>query len=45
MPARRLALPQDVANLVLFLVSDEAEMVLGATCVIDGGASIGLGTG
>jgi NAD(P)-dependent dehydrogenase (short-subunit alcohol dehydrogenase family) len=44
MPAGRLALPEDIAHLALFLASDEAEMILGATYVIDGGASIPLPT-
>jgi NAD(P)-dependent dehydrogenase (short-subunit alcohol dehydrogenase family) len=44
MPAGRLGLPEDVANLATFLVSDEAEMVVGATYLIDGGASIFLPT-
>ena len=44
MPAGRLAVPEDVAHLALFLASDEAEMILGATYVLDGGASIALPT-
>jgi NAD(P)-dependent dehydrogenase (short-subunit alcohol dehydrogenase family) len=44
MPAGRLAVPEDIAHLALFLASDEAEMILGATYVIDGGASIPLST-
>jgi NAD(P)-dependent dehydrogenase (short-subunit alcohol dehydrogenase family) len=44
MPVGRLGIPGDVANLAVFLASDESEMVLGATYVIDGGASIRLGT-
>lgn len=44
MPAGRLALPEDIAHLALFLASDKAEMILGATYVIDGGASIQLPT-
>jgi NAD(P)-dependent dehydrogenase (short-subunit alcohol dehydrogenase family) len=42
MPARRLALPEDVAKLALFLASDDAPMVLGTSVIIDGGASIQL---
>jgi NAD(P)-dependent dehydrogenase (short-subunit alcohol dehydrogenase family) len=42
MPAGRLGLPEDIANLAVFLVSAEAEMVVGATYIIDGGASIYL---
>jgi NAD(P)-dependent dehydrogenase (short-subunit alcohol dehydrogenase family) len=44
MPAGRLALPEDVAHLALFLAGDEADMILGATYIIDGGASIPLPT-
>jgi 3-oxoacyl-[acyl-carrier protein] reductase len=44
MPAGRLAVPEDVAHLAVFLASDDAEMVLGATYIIDGGASIPLPT-
>jgi NAD(P)-dependent dehydrogenase (short-subunit alcohol dehydrogenase family) len=39
-PLGRLGTPQDVANLVLFLSSDEAAWITGGTYVIDGGASI-----
>jgi NAD(P)-dependent dehydrogenase (short-subunit alcohol dehydrogenase family) len=44
MPAGRLAVPEDIAHLAVFLASDDAEMVLGATYIIDGGASIQLPT-
>lgn len=37
-PLGRLGTPDDVANLALFLASDEAAFVTGATYVIDGGA-------
>jgi 2-keto-3-deoxy-L-fuconate dehydrogenase len=37
-PLGRLGTPEDVANLALFLASDEASFITGATCVIDGGA-------
>jgi NAD(P)-dependent dehydrogenase (short-subunit alcohol dehydrogenase family) len=33
----RLGTPQDVANLALFLASDEASFVTGATYAVDGG--------
>jgi len=38
-PAGRLTEPQDVADVVLFLVSDLAKMVLGQTVIVDGGYS------
>lgn len=44
MPVGRLGLPVDVANLALFLASDESAMILGGTYLIDGGASIRLQT-
>ena len=37
-PLGRLATPDDVANLALFLASDEAAFITGGTYVIDGGA-------
>lgn len=39
-PLRRLSLPQDIANAVVFLVSDKASMITGQTMIIDGGSSI-----
>lgn len=42
MPAGRLALPLDIARLAVFLASNDSEMILGATYVIDGGAGIQL---
>ena len=39
-PARRLGVPEDIAALVAFLVSDEASWITGETVVIDGGYSI-----
>ena len=39
-PARRVTTPEDVANVVAFLCSDAAEMIIGQTIVVDGGWSI-----
>jgi NAD(P)-dependent dehydrogenase (short-subunit alcohol dehydrogenase family) len=39
-PLGRFGTPEDVANLVLFLASEEASWITGGTYVIDGGASI-----
>jgi 2-keto-3-deoxy-L-fuconate dehydrogenase len=39
-PLGRFGTPDDVANLVLFLASEEASWITGGTYVIDGGASI-----
>ncbi len=39
-PMTRLCEPQDVANAVLFLASDEAAYVNGATLMVDGGATV-----
>lgn len=39
-PLGRLGTPDEVANLALFLASDEASFMTGSTCVIDGGALI-----
>ena len=38
-PLERLGLPQDVARLVRFLLSDEAEYVHGSAVVVDGGVT------
>ena len=42
-PAGRWAQPEEIANLILFLASPEAEFVTGATFPIDGGFSAGKG--
>ncbi|ADW17111.1 short-chain dehydrogenase/reductase SDR [Desulfobulbus propionicus DSM 2032] len=39
-PLGRLTLPEDVANLTLFLCSDMASMIHGQTLVVDGGYAI-----
>jgi enoyl-[acyl-carrier protein] reductase III len=41
-PAGRMVTPEDVANVVAFLCSEEAFMIRGQTIIIDGGTSIGL---
>jgi len=39
-PVGRMVLPEDVANLVAFLCSDESYMIRGQTIIIDGGMSL-----
>jgi len=41
-PAGRMVIPEDVANVVAFLCSEEAFMIRGQTIIIDGGTSVGL---
>ena len=41
-PLGRVAKPQDVANAVLFLASDEAAMITGTGLLVDGGTTAGL---
>ena len=43
-PAGRIVNPEDVANVVAFLCSEEAFMIRGQTVVVDGGTSVGLFT-
>jgi NAD(P)-dependent dehydrogenase (short-subunit alcohol dehydrogenase family) len=40
LPMKRLGEPRDVANAALFLASDEAAWITGATLVVDGGDSV-----
>ena len=39
-PLGRMALPEDVANAALFLVSDEASFITGQNLMVDGGLSV-----
>jgi enoyl-[acyl-carrier protein] reductase III len=41
-PAGRMVTPEDVANVVAFLCSEEAFMIRGQTVIVDGGTSVGL---
>ena len=41
-PLGRLGSPQDMANAVLFLLSDRASFVTGTELVVDGGTWAGL---
>lgn len=38
----KIATPQTVSNLIAFLVSDEADFIVGQNYVVDGGRSLGL---
>jgi len=35
---KRLGLPRDIVNIVLFLVSDRASLITGSSFVVDGGS-------
>lgn len=39
LPMKRLAQPEEIANVAVFLASDESSMVLGEELVVDGGVS------
>ena len=41
-PAGRMVIPEDMANVVAFLCSEEAFMIRGQTIIVDGGTSVGL---
>lgn len=40
LPTRRLGVPDDIANLAVFLASEQASWITGETYVIDGGAGV-----
>ena len=39
-PAGRIGTPSDVANLIVFLVSDKADYITGQAILVDGGMSV-----
>ena len=39
-PAGRMVKPEDIVNAVMFLLSDQAEMIRGQTIIVDGGRSL-----
>ncbi|MCF6328856.1 MAG: SDR family oxidoreductase, partial [Henriciella sp.] len=41
-PLGRVARPEDIANAILLLASDEAAMITGSTLFVDGGQSSGM---
>ena len=41
-PLKRMGIPEEVANLHLFLASDEASYITGQTIFVDGGISVGI---
>ena len=41
-PLRKIAEPEDVANAILFLLSDQAKQITMHELVIDGGATLGV---
>ena len=42
MPIKRLGTPDDLANAILFLLSDEASWITGHIMNVDGGGAFGL---
>jgi NAD(P)-dependent dehydrogenase (short-subunit alcohol dehydrogenase family) len=40
-PLRRAGLPEDIANMALFLASDESEWITGVAMAVDGGLTAG----
>lgn len=43
-PFKRIAQPREIANVALFLASDEASYITGQTIIVCGGRSVGFGT-
>ena len=41
-PMNRFALPEEIADSALFLCSERAKFITGATLVIDGGQTVGI---
>ena len=41
-PIGRMVTPEDIANLVLFLVSEQASAITGQVIAVDGGAGRGM---
>jgi NAD(P)-dependent dehydrogenase (short-subunit alcohol dehydrogenase family) len=41
-PLGRLGAPSDIANMALFLVSDEADWITGAVYAVDGGITAAM---
>lgn len=44
-PAKRIGQPEEIANIALFLASDEASYLTGSVIVADGGVLAGIGQG